>query len=54
MDLEDGDENIIGHMTRIARDVAKKQGLKGYKLQYNVGVHGGQEVMHVHMHLLGD
>jgi histidine triad (HIT) family protein len=54
MDLEEGDEQIIGHMTRVAKETAEKLGLEGYKLQYNVGEKGGQEVMHVHMHLMGN
>ena len=54
MDMEAEDEALIWHMTRVARNVASDLGLEGYKLQYNVGKKGGQEVMHVHMHLLGD
>lgn len=53
MDLEEGDETIMGHLIRIAKEVAYKKGLEGYKLQFNVGAKGGQEVFHVHLHLLG-
>ena len=33
-------------------ELAEKLGLKGYKLQINVGKDGGQEVFHLHLHLL--
>jgi len=26
---------------------------KGYKLLFRVGEHGGQEVKHIHLHLIG-
>lgn len=51
-DMEAGDETVIGHLFRVAKDVAKKLGLAGYRLQVNVGKDGGQEVFHVHVHLL--
>lgn len=54
MDLEPGDEKLMGHIVEKARDLAQKNDLKGYKLQFNVGKDGGQEVMHVHMHLLAN
>lgn len=53
MDLEIGDETIVGHLHRIAQEVGKNLGLEGYKLQINVGEKGGQEVFHLHVHLLG-
>ncbi|NCP76836.1 HIT domain-containing protein [bacterium] len=28
--------------------------IPGYRLQFNVGKEGGQEVMHVHLHFLAD
>lgn len=54
IDIEKGDEALIGHMVEKSRDLAVSKGLKGYKLQFNVGEAGGQEVMHVHMHLLAN
>lgn len=53
MEVADEDQELMGHLVLVARNVAKKLGLEGYKLQYNVGEKGGQEVFHVHMHLLG-
>lgn len=54
-EMEDGDEVIVGKMFRVARDVARdlKISEKGYKLLFRVGEHGGQEVPHLHLHLLG-
>jgi histidine triad (HIT) family protein len=39
----------------VARDVAKQQGIAaaGYRLIVNCNSDGGQEVYHLHMHLLG-
>tara|TARA_B100000315_G_C14471571_1_gene538607 strand:- start:624 stop:941 length:318 start_codon:yes stop_codon:yes gene_type:complete len=54
MDMEDGDEQIIGHMVKIAKEMAEKQGLEGYRLLISVGKKGGQEVFHVHLHLMAD
>jgi len=35
-----------------AQKVAREKQLKGYKLQMSVGKEGGQEVDHIHFHLL--
>lgn len=53
-EMEEGDEKIIGHMIRCAKDYALKIGIKGYKLQIHVGKDGGQEIFHVHMHLMSN
>ncbi len=54
-EMEDGDEAVVGKMFRVARDVARdlKISEKGYKLLFRVGKGGGQEVPHLHLHLLG-
>lgn len=52
-DMEEGDEKIIGHLVKIGKEIAKKEGLKGYKLVFHVGKDGGQEIFHVHLHLMG-
>ncbi|MFA5948475.1 MAG: histidine triad nucleotide-binding protein [Candidatus Gracilibacteria bacterium] len=54
IDMEEGDEKIIGHIVNKAKELAKKLNLPGYKLQFNVGKDGGQEVFHVHMHLMSN
>jgi histidine triad (HIT) family protein len=50
-DLEEGDEKIIGHMIKKAKDLAKEKGIDGYQLLFRVGKDGGQEVFHIHLHL---
>jgi diadenosine tetraphosphate (Ap4A) HIT family hydrolase len=47
-------EEITG-FTRAIRRVAEKTGIldSGYRVISNIGVHGHQEVPHLHMHVLG-
>lgn len=54
-DIADEDEALIGHMFTVARDLAKKEGIAadGYRLIINCNAHGGQEVYHLHLHLVG-
>ncbi len=53
--LDDGDAPIVGKMFLVARNIARdlKISEKGYKLLIRVGRDGGQEVPHLHLHLLG-
>ncbi len=48
----EGDEILVGKMMLVARDLAKEKGLSGYNLQFNVGKSAGQEVFHIHLHLI--
>ena len=54
-DIADEDEALIGHMFIVARDLARQQGIaeSGYRLIINCTADGGQEVYHLHAHLLG-
>ncbi len=54
-DIADADASLIGRLVLVARDLAKKQGIAadGYRLLVNCNSHGGQEVYHLHLHLLG-
>lgn len=52
-EMEEGDEKVMGHLIKVAKDLAKKFDCKGYKLLFSVGREGGQEVFHVHLHLMG-
>ncbi|HEX4242282.1 MAG TPA: histidine triad nucleotide-binding protein [Steroidobacteraceae bacterium] len=49
------DAALIGHMFIVARDLARQHGIaaNGYRLIVNCNADGGQEVYHLHMHLLG-
>ena len=53
--LEDEDAGIVGEMFLVARNIAQDLNIseKGYKLLIRVGKDGGQEVPHLHLHLLG-
>ncbi|MBI2610184.1 histidine triad nucleotide-binding protein [Candidatus Giovannonibacteria bacterium] len=52
-ELKSSDLVLAGEMIGIARDIAERQGLEGYKLIFNVGPKGGQIIGHIHLHLLG-
>jgi histidine triad (HIT) family protein len=54
-DIADDDESLIGHMVIVARDLARQHGIaqSGYRLIINCNPDSGQEVYHLHMHLLG-
>lgn len=49
------DEVILGRLFTAARLVAKEQGIteSGFRTIVNTGPDAGQEVMHIHMHVLG-
>lgn len=53
--LEKEDSSTMGNMIYAAKRIADGLGIseKGYKLLFRVGNHGGQEVMHIHLHLIG-
>jgi histidine triad (HIT) family protein len=52
--LEAGDELLVGQMVMLAKKLAKQEGVaeNGYRLMINTGVHGGQTVQHLHLHLI--
>ncbi len=54
-DLNDGDKELIGGMVFAAKDIAEKLKISnnGYKLLFRTGKDGGQEVFHIHLHLIG-
>lgn len=52
-DMQEGDEKVMGHLIKTAKELAQKHGCPGYKLMFSVGKDGGQEVFHVHLHLMG-
>ena len=54
-DVTPEDEAVLGHMFVVARQVAHELGIgeSGYRLIVNCRHDGGQEVYHLHMHLLG-
>lgn len=54
-DVTPEDEAVLGHMFVVAAQVAREQGIanSGYRLIINCKNDGGQEVYHLHMHLMG-
>jgi histidine triad (HIT) family protein len=54
-DVTESDELTLGRLFTVAAKLAKEQGIdaSGYRLMVNVNKDGGQEVFHLHMHLLG-
>ena len=51
---EEIDEPLAGRLLRVAADIARKEELReGWRLIANTGAHGGQEVLHLHLHVLG-
>ncbi len=54
-DLTDEDDALVAHLFRVARRLAKSEGIAhdGYRLIFNCNEHGGQEVYHLHLHLIG-
>lgn len=54
-DVKAEDEQALGRMFTAAARIAAKEGIAddGYRLILNCNRHGGQEVFHLHMHLLG-
>jgi histidine triad (HIT) family protein len=54
-DLTEKDIDLAGRMLLVARKIAVDFDIspKGYKLLTRVGEWGGQEVAHLHMHLIG-
>lgn len=53
-DLTPEDKDIMGHMMLLLPQLAQSQGLEGFKTQINTGETGGQEVFHIHIHLMGN
>lgn len=54
-DIEVEDELLIGKMYSLAKQLAKQEGIdkSGYRVIMNCNGDGGQEVYHIHLHLLG-
>lgn len=53
-ELQDDHAQVMGELMLVARDVARKLEVeeKGYRLVINTNSDAGQEIYHLHMHLL--
>lgn len=47
------DKNLMAELLQTVKDAAKKAGMKAYKTQINTGKEAGQEVFHLHIHVMG-
>jgi histidine triad (HIT) family protein len=54
-DVTEAHEALLGRVFRVATQVAAEAGVaeRGYRLIVNCREHGGQEVDHLHMHVVG-
>lgn len=54
-DLDAGDTELVGKMVLCAARLARELGFdgRGYRLVFNCRGDAGQEVYHIHLHLLG-
>lgn len=51
---EERHQQILGKLLLTASKIAKQEKLEeGYRIVINDGSHGGQQVFHLHVHLLG-
>jgi histidine triad (HIT) family protein len=54
VDVEEVDDRVIGKLIRIGAQLAKANGVgDGFRVIFNNGKKAGQEVFHIHMHILG-
>ena len=53
-DLTPEDKDLMGHMMLLLPQLAQAQNLDGFKTLINTGESSGQEVFHIHIHLLGN
>ncbi len=53
-DVAEADESLVGHLFLAMGKIAAQLGLDGgYRVVTNCGRDAGQEVMHLHFHMLG-
>lgn len=48
------DEKIMAELLKAVKAVTQKIGLKSYKTLINTGKEAGQEVFHLHLHIMGE
>lgn len=48
------DKNLMAELLMAVKETTKKIGLKSYKTLLNTGKEAGQEVFHLHVHILGE
>jgi histidine triad (HIT) family protein len=55
LDVEEGDESLIGHVARVAGLVARQEEIdgSGFRSVVNTGSDAQQSVPHLHLHVMG-
>ena len=55
IDLKEEDELLVGKIYTVINKIAKKENIDkdGFRVIVNCGENGGQEVKHLHFHILG-
>lgn len=48
------DENLLGKLMMTVKEVTKQLGINSYKTLINTGKDAGQEVFHLHIHILSN
>lgn len=51
-EITDQDSKLMAHMISVLPKIAKELGIKGFRTIINTGREGGQEIDHLHFHLL--
>src|SRR3990167_7724525 len=54
LELQKEHQTLMGKIMLKANELAVLNGLEGYKVQVNTGAKGGQEVFHLHIHVVGN
>lgn len=52
-DCDAGEQALLGRILLLAPELARQQGLNGFRTMINTGREGGQEVFHLHVHVFG-
>jgi histidine triad (HIT) family protein len=54
-EVPEGEEGILGEILGKAREIARLKGIreKGYRIVLNTAADSGQDVFHIHFHVLG-
>jgi histidine triad (HIT) family protein len=52
-DVAPEDDALIGHLHRVAVQVARADGRDDFRLAMNCGAGAGQSVFHLHLHVIG-
>jgi len=51
--MNEDQEQLVGHLMRVAGIVAKQEGLSAFRVAVNNGAGAGQTVFHLHLHVIG-